>query len=335
MGLDHPCRIAYNYRNGPDGPERRQNMKYDKVRALLSTTKGKAIAIAAAAGIALGGTAVGVTIHNNGAEQARLEEQAQAEALQDEMDADSAKEVDSLIDAIGEVTLDSENAITKAEDGYNKLNDNAKGFVLKYDTLKDARSTYDTLVAARDNADTTSGAEVAENADTVTDESPLETPKVEDTAKKQAEKTTTASKKKDTSTKKPSASTSTASTGASATTNTQTTPTVTTADASSAPAATTPTPDAPAVTPTTPAATPSTDTTSSQPGTPADTAGTDLSQYDYGMSNATVTDNGDGTVTSTGNFANGGPAVITVTTDTNTGETDRSVTMNGVTFYNQ
>jgi|GEM_PF-5468241 len=248
-------------------------MKFKELtRKIFSTKKGKAVfsvVIAAVIGISIGITAIGVTVHNkNKVEQARLEEQAQAEALQDEMDADSAKEVDSLIDAIGEVTLDSENAITKAEDSYNKLNDNAKGFVLKYDTLKDARSTYDTLVAARDNADTTSGAEVAENADTVTDESPLETPKVEDTAKKQAEKTTTASKKKDTSTKKPSASTSTASTGASATTNTQTTPTVTTADASSAPAATTPTPDAPATAPTTPAAT---DTT---PSTPADTAST-------------------------------------------------------------
>lgn len=330
MGLDHPCRIAYNYRNGPDGPERRQNMKYDKVRALLSTTKGKAIAIAAAAGIALGGTAVGVTIHNNGVEQARLEEQAQAEALQDEMDADSAKETDSLIDAIGEVTLDSENAITKAEDSYNKLNDNAKGFVLKYDTLKEARSTYDTLVAARDNADTTSGAGVAENADTVADESPLETPKVEDTAKKQAEKTTTASKKKDTSTKKPSASTSTASTGASATSNTQTTPSVTTADASSAPAATTPTPDAPAVTPTTPAAT---DTT---PSTPAETAstGTDLSQYSAGVSNATIVDNGDGTVTATGTFEGGGPGSLSATTDTSTGEVTYTYTSpNGMISY--
>lgn len=304
-------------------------MKFKELmKKVFSTKKGKAVfsvVIAAAVGISIGITAIGVTVHNkNKVEQARLEEQAQAEALQDEMDADSAKEVDSLIDAIGEVTLDSENAITKAEDGYNKLNDNAKGFVLKYDTLKDARSTYDTLVAARDNADTTSGAGVAENADTVADESPLETPKVEDTAKKQAEKTTTASKKKDTSAKKPSASTSTASTGASATTNTQTTPTVTAADASSAPAATAPTPDAPAATETTPA-------------TPTETAstGTDLSQYSAGVSNATIVDNGDGTVTATGTFEGGGLGSLSATTDTSTGEVTYTVTTPDGEVYNQ
>ena len=128
-------------------------MKYNKVKAFLSTAKGKAVTGMIAAGLVIGGTAIGVTAHDNAVEQARLEEAEEAEELQAEMDADAAKEVDADIDAIGEVTPDSGNAITKAEDAYGKLSDAQKKLVLKYDTLKEARAAYDSLVAAKDTAE--------------------------------------------------------------------------------------------------------------------------------------------------------------------------------------
>ncbi|MBQ8559712.1 MAG: discoidin domain-containing protein [Tyzzerella sp.] len=55
-------------------------------------------------------------------------------------DGKTAKEVDEKIAAIGEVTLDREEAIQDARTAYNALNDNAKGYVTKLADLEAAES---------------------------------------------------------------------------------------------------------------------------------------------------------------------------------------------------
>ena len=53
-------------------------------------------------------------------------------------DVTAAKQVEELIDAIGDVTLDSYDDITAAREAYDKLNDNAKALVGNYEILTDA-----------------------------------------------------------------------------------------------------------------------------------------------------------------------------------------------------
>ena len=73
----------------------------------------------------------------------------------DESAAEAAKvyEVITLIDAIGEVTLESEAAIIAAEEAYAALTDEQKGLVSNYPALEDAREAYDALVAAQEKAE--------------------------------------------------------------------------------------------------------------------------------------------------------------------------------------
>ncbi len=62
-------------------------------------------------------------------------------------DMAKADAVESLIDNIGEVTLERGKAIEAAEDAYNALTDEQKALVENYDTLLNAREEYDRLVA--------------------------------------------------------------------------------------------------------------------------------------------------------------------------------------------
>lgn len=65
----------------------------------------------------------------------------------------SAKDVDTKINAIGTVTLDSGDVIATARSGYNALNDAAKGYVTQYDTLQKAESDYSAALTAKAEAD--------------------------------------------------------------------------------------------------------------------------------------------------------------------------------------
>lgn len=60
--------------------------------------------------------------------------------------SEAAEMVDSMILAIGEVTLSSESAIIAAENAYDQLTDKDKGSVEKLVVLMEARTTYDNLV---------------------------------------------------------------------------------------------------------------------------------------------------------------------------------------------
>ena len=78
-----------------------------------------------------------------------------------------AAEVDELIDAIGEVTLDSEKAIEEARESYEALTDVQKELVEKLETLATAEETLDEMKAAKVLADAKEEAkkEVAEYKD--------------------------------------------------------------------------------------------------------------------------------------------------------------------------
>lgn len=56
--------------------------------------------------------------------------------------------VDELIDAIGEVTLSSEDRIREAEDAYNGLSESEAASVANHRVLVEARETFDTMEAA-------------------------------------------------------------------------------------------------------------------------------------------------------------------------------------------
>lgn len=101
--------------------------------------KGRIIAIAMIAAAAAAGISVGTVKYN----ESRIEAQ----------NAAAAAEVDSLIDKIGDVTIDSGDAIKKAEGAYDKLTDEEKGLVTKHDALLSARGAYDALVQERSDAE--------------------------------------------------------------------------------------------------------------------------------------------------------------------------------------
>ncbi len=68
-------------------------------------------------------------------------------------DAAAASAVEALIDAIGAVTLESEDAIVSAEKAYNALTGNQKAMVSNYDVLTLAREAYDKLASDHAAAD--------------------------------------------------------------------------------------------------------------------------------------------------------------------------------------
>ena len=65
----------------------------------------------------------------------------------------AASAVDALIEAIGEVTLESKDAIDSARNGYDTLSDGAKAYVTKLATLQEAEAKYAELKAAEELAD--------------------------------------------------------------------------------------------------------------------------------------------------------------------------------------
>lgn len=76
-----------------------------------------------------------------------------------------AKKVESLIEAIGEVTLDSETAVISAENAYNALTDEDKAEIENYEILITARSTLDSLIDAVLNEKYNHGLSLMDNGD--------------------------------------------------------------------------------------------------------------------------------------------------------------------------
>jgi hypothetical protein len=72
-------------------------------------------------------------------------------------------EVIALIDAIGEVTLDSEAAVTQAENAYNALTDAQKSLVTNTDKLTAAKARLAELKAAKNPTGSTSSVSVTIN----------------------------------------------------------------------------------------------------------------------------------------------------------------------------
>ena len=64
-----------------------------------------------------------------------------------------AGKTDDLISAIGDVTLESGDKITSARTSYDGLSDEAKAYVVKYDTLTAAEMSYQNLLTAKAEAD--------------------------------------------------------------------------------------------------------------------------------------------------------------------------------------
>ena len=80
-----------------------------------------------------------------GADAEKLAKGVYSEKQLDDMA--KADAVESLIDAIGEVTLERGKAIETAEDAYDALTDEQKALVENYDTLLKARAEYNKLKA--------------------------------------------------------------------------------------------------------------------------------------------------------------------------------------------
>lgn len=80
------------------------------------------------------------------AAEARLKELQDAAAEQERIDRAAAAAVDSLIAEIGDVTLDSKQAIETARAAYDNLTPTQKTYVTKLNTLTAAEAAYKTLV---------------------------------------------------------------------------------------------------------------------------------------------------------------------------------------------
>ena len=78
--------------------------------------------------------------------EAKLKELQDAAAEQERIDRAAAAAVDNLIDAIGEVTLKSKQAIETARAAYDNLTPTQKTYVTKLDTLTAAETAYKALV---------------------------------------------------------------------------------------------------------------------------------------------------------------------------------------------
>lgn len=81
--------------------------------------------------------------------EARLKELQEAAAEQERIDRAAAAAVDSLIDEIGDVTLDSKQAIETARAAYDNLTPTQKTYVTKLNTLTAAEAAYKNLVDQR------------------------------------------------------------------------------------------------------------------------------------------------------------------------------------------
>ncbi|MST51994.1 fibronectin type III domain-containing protein [Hornefia butyriciproducens] len=84
------------------------------------------------------------------AAEKKLEELKKAKEAKEEAEAKQAKAVDEKITAIGEVTLDSENAVTEARKAYDALSDGAKEKVTRYGDLTAAEKKLDELKTAKE-----------------------------------------------------------------------------------------------------------------------------------------------------------------------------------------
>lgn len=73
-------------------------------------------------------------------------------------DQDKANEIIALIESIGNVTLNSNNAITKAREAYNNASSEVKALVSNYQVLEEAEEEYQNLL--NESSSTTLGAEI-------------------------------------------------------------------------------------------------------------------------------------------------------------------------------
>lgn len=78
--------------------------------------------------------------------EAKLKELQEAAAEQERIDRAAAAAVDSLIDEIGDVTLESKQSIDTARAAYDSLTEKQRSYVTKLSVLTDAESTYKALV---------------------------------------------------------------------------------------------------------------------------------------------------------------------------------------------
>jgi len=78
--------------------------------------------------------------------EAKLKELQDAAAEQERIDKAAAAAVDSLVDEIGDVTLDSKQAIETARAAYDNLTPTQKTYVTKLNTLTAAEAAYKNLV---------------------------------------------------------------------------------------------------------------------------------------------------------------------------------------------
>lgn len=83
--------------------------------------------------------------------------------------SENVQAVDDKIQAIGTVTLDSENAIIDAEEGYTALTDKEKKQVEYYQTLKEARNKYDSLASEKEEQEEKEAEEKKEIKDDIED----------------------------------------------------------------------------------------------------------------------------------------------------------------------
>ena len=87
--------------------------------------------------------------------EAKLKELQDAAAEQERIDRAAAAAVDSLIDEIGDVTLDSKQAIETARAAYDNLTPTQKTYVTKLNTLTAAEAAYKALVDRKTADDVT------------------------------------------------------------------------------------------------------------------------------------------------------------------------------------
>ena len=118
----------------------------------------------------------------------------------------NAGDTDALINAIGSVTLDSENAIIKAEEAYEKLTAAERELVTAYDILKAARKEYDRLKEEEKNKPSEPEAPTTEEKKPEEEKNPTEEEQIPTTEENpgEEEKPTTEENPKDNETEIPS-----------------------------------------------------------------------------------------------------------------------------------
>ncbi len=128
----------------------------EKIDAIgeVSLTSITAITEAEAAYKALSNEEKELVSNHNVLTEARAEyERLSALADKQEKDQAAAKVVDDMIANLGDITLNSKDALLQAEAGYESLTPDQKAYVQNLGTLEKARLTYDALVKEKEAID--------------------------------------------------------------------------------------------------------------------------------------------------------------------------------------